>query len=313
MEKVGAPTDYANPAVVWTLVSLVGVLLLVGVLVTIFFDLAKSNPLVIKVHAEWLRIIANVGFLVMFFTGQFLTNRFPPAAEVDMDTTPLMIWYGYNNPCVYLDFTPSRQVAAMLEPFWEVFLVSYMVFDHINLTVDRINDRVPAWIIRFAKVTLPLRLIAVLWFRMVFVFDGKTVAGMPWHTAPFLMLQIAIMIQTLLNTLYWFNLTPLYSRVSKPAVALTALLILVFILLKFTHTIAVIFQGPGSFGLIGQDAAEFVDLAFPFVFIFFPTIAAGLQILLTPGLELTINHTSPRTVHSACDAAIADPEMNSIC
>ena len=55
----------------------------------------------------------------MLITGGILTLSF---SSIDMNTTPLMEWFGYNNACVYLDTAPAIYVCPV---FW--FVAAYLI------------------------------------------------------------------------------------------------------------------------------------------------------------------------------------------
>ena len=50
-----------------------------------------------------------------------------------MENTLLVQWFGYNNICVYFDFNPAREVAAMIYPLVEYSLFLYLLASHLHV------------------------------------------------------------------------------------------------------------------------------------------------------------------------------------
>jgi hypothetical protein len=133
-----------------------------------------------------------------------------------LETSPLNLVLGYNNICVYWDYPAVESKIAMLYPFVEIPLVSYVALLQWRWqTIYHTN-----WFTKSIGTVFGLAaLLCTLWFRMIFVhkaFDDPLdePAKWPkhphwaapdsvfWHTLPFWGLQFALAIVAIQN--YWF-------------------------------------------------------------------------------------------------------------
>ena len=131
---------------------------------------------------------------------------------VNMSDTPLTRTFGYNNVCVYWDYTPSRELTALIYPFVEFPLIAYAVVDYIQIYRDyKLDKELPSWFFKLATGLLPIKILLLSWFRMVFV--NEAFRSTVHHTLPFQGLQIALILVALTNSLYWTtHKTPLYAK-----------------------------------------------------------------------------------------------------
>ena len=100
------------------------------------------------VATETLRLVTYAMFWLMVGCAILFHNTLvlPKGAEaceagdasclfpVDMANTPLVRMLGYNNVCINWDYTPSRELTAMIYPFVEYPLIAYAVLDYIQIT-----------------------------------------------------------------------------------------------------------------------------------------------------------------------------------
>ena len=131
---------------------------------------------------------------------------------VNMSDTPLTRTFGYNNVCIYWDYTPSRELTALIYPFVEFPLIAYAVVDYIQIYRDyKLDKELPSWFFKLATGLLPIKILLLSWFRMVFV--NEAFRSTVHHTLPFQGLQIALILVALTNSLYWTtHKTPLYAK-----------------------------------------------------------------------------------------------------
>lgn len=79
----------------------------------------------LQVHPEALRIISHVAFWAMVLFAICMHKLF--VRGVDMDDTPLVRLFGYNNICIYWDYSPSRELTALFYPLVEFPLLAYVM------------------------------------------------------------------------------------------------------------------------------------------------------------------------------------------
>jgi len=122
---------------------------------------------VIPVHSESIRLIAYVAFWIMCFLAFLFTKRFIPPEIIK--NSVLMKTFGFNNICAFWDYTPSRELTAMFYPLFEYSFLFYVIFDYIQTRLYFIKD-MPLFH-RFALYTLPIKILLIAWFRMIFVYQ----------------------------------------------------------------------------------------------------------------------------------------------
>jgi hypothetical protein len=135
-----------------------------------------------------------------------------------LETSPLIDVYGYENICVYFDYSPAREVFAGLYPFVEFPMVIYIVLSWLRVR-EAYRDA-PHVISRrsylIVCVSSLIALILTIEFRLTFsllaVYDdaeaetqpgeGPPTGDMGLHTMGFIGLMIALMLVPVQNTFY---------------------------------------------------------------------------------------------------------------
>ena len=177
-----------------------------------------------NLQPEFLRMVTYVMFWFMVGCSILFhkTLVLPKGAEacqtgesclfpVDMSNTPLTRTLGYNNICINWDYTPSRELTAMIYPFVEYPLIAYAVIDYVQIYRDYLDKDLPSWFFKLATGVLPIKILLLAWFRMIFVFEAFK--STTFHTMPFVGLQISLVLVALQNALYWTtHKTPLYVK-----------------------------------------------------------------------------------------------------
>lgn len=200
-----------------------------------------ASPKEINVHAESVRQIAYLAFWFMvicakFFTWALICNFQREEECPVIYNSDLKDMFGYNNICVYWDYSPSRELVAMIYPLFEYSFFLYVVFDYIHLRLACPNVPGAAkWLQTLGNWLLPLKLVLIAWFRMIFVYtvydtgeyEGP-VRGVVGHTMSFFGVQGALILVAFENILY-INLT----NISYPLLGLRWTKILSWVYLCF--------------------------------------------------------------------------------
>ena len=90
---------------------------------------ALRGPL-ITLKPETFRIVGYLGFMVMVGVSVVITKTSIPFVE---NTTALFTTFGYNNLCIMWDFSPAREVAALISPLCEYSMAAYIVLIYIKV------------------------------------------------------------------------------------------------------------------------------------------------------------------------------------
>lgn len=106
--------------------------------------------------------------------------------------------FGFNNICVQWDYSPSREATAVVYVLFEYALLLYIICDFLASALSYLKGRVSERYWKIARFLFPVQVFCCAMFRLIFVmiaYDNPR-----GHTFGFLMLQIAFMTVTILNT-----------------------------------------------------------------------------------------------------------------
>jgi hypothetical protein len=111
--------------------------------------------------------------------------------------------------CTNWDYTPSRELTAMVYPLYEYSLLLYIILDFLVVAISYKKGYLSPRYWNVAKFIFPFLLILCAWFRMIFVVEAYS--NVQGHTAGFLGLQIALTTVAILNTAYVLETETSYS------------------------------------------------------------------------------------------------------
>lgn len=176
-------------------------------------------------QVEKYRLIAYVFFWCMCFIAMAITqsavapNLGPCPLTEGADPTyglhcsVLVQNFGFNNICVNWDYSPSREITALVYPAFEYGLIFYLVLNFLQIMNDYHNDEVGPIFFRLAHVLFWIKIVLVSWFRMIFVctvtqdpipFFGTEIPAVLGHTLGFIGMQIALILIAIENAGYTF-------------------------------------------------------------------------------------------------------------
>ncbi|GMH48185.1 hypothetical protein TrVE_jg11651 [Triparma verrucosa] len=160
----------------------------------------RKGP-ILTIHPESLRCTGYLAFWFMVAVSIAVTKA---KVDVDMENTLLVQWFGYNNICVYFDFNPAREVAAMIYPLVEYSLFLYLLASHLHVWSSWSQKLVSTRFLHIDRVLVVIEIILMSWFRMVFVI--KAPDDIKGHTYGFLGLQVVLCIVAIKNLVYFHKL-----------------------------------------------------------------------------------------------------------
>lgn len=227
---------------------------------------APNYAFTLTFHPEILRTIAYIALIFMLIVGSILTETL---VEVDPHTTAIYKLFGFNHACNVLDHEPSRTISAMLLPFWEIPFLLYVVFNFLRIQDAYREKKAPKYIFLVAAILLPIEILLIVWFRIVFVWSPEV--NFLNHYMPYVGFQILLFLVAFENSLYFYAMKALPFKNSRP-------LAISYLLLLFTVTFLYV--------LIGLSVAlghPLLDLNNNAVHLkFFRTLASFYTILAIP-------------------------------
>jgi len=298
---------------------------------------AEGETLNVHLNVEMIRVVAYVNFFIMIGVAVIIANvkmrdvllAGPTQAAIDagqqncppfdgamgdrvepnvlpgegfdfVTQSHLNRAFGYNNICTTWDYSPSREIVAMVYPIFEYALLLYLFFDYIQAVVYFKKGWCSKAYFRTFSVLIVFMLIGCAWFRMIFVVIAyQKVAG---HTAGFLCLQITLFVTAMMNT--WFIIDTKQSfawlggRKGTMAVAIVYMLLdSVISCFKFYLTGAIVFQkaaAPISMDEIGSlYVGQVVDNLWTVCNAVVPLCVAMIRASSDNALYITIDLPAP--------------------
>jgi len=117
--------------------------------------------------------------------------------------------FGFSNICVNWDYSPSRELTAMVYPSFEYLLLLYLVFDFMATALAWQRGELARWFWYFSKVAFAVNLFLTAQFRMIFVCIAYE--NPKQHTAGFLGLQMVLVLVALQNSGFVWETKTAYS------------------------------------------------------------------------------------------------------
>lgn len=224
-----------------------------------------------------------------------------PGEGFDVHTQSHLIRaFGYNNICANWDYSPSREITAMIYPIFEYSLLLYLLLDFVQVWLYHKKGWCSSFFYKSFRIAILFMLIGCAWFRMIFVVIAyQDLSG---HTAGFFCLQLTLILTAIMNT--WFiidtktSFSWLGGQKGTTAVAVAYLVCNLCISpVKLYLTAEIVFKGaPAAWSLnqVGSSyAGEVVDNVW-FVFnAILPLIVAFVRMFSEQPLTLTLDALPP--------------------
>lgn len=224
-----------------------------------------------------------------------------PGEGFDVHTQSHLIRaFGYNNICANWDYSPSREITAMIYPVFEYSLLLYLVLDFAQVHIYYKKGWCSKTYYRLFQAAILIMIVGCAWFRMIFIVIAyQSLSG---HTAGFFCLQLTLVLTAIMNTGFIIDTKASYSwlggQTGTAVVALTYLFCnLIISPVKLYLTAEIVFKGaPADWSLNivgGSYAGQLVDNIW-FVFnAVIPLIVATVRMLSEPPLTISIDALPP--------------------
>jgi len=157
--------------------------------------------------------------------------------------------FGYGNICTNWDYSPARELTAMVYPLFEYSLLIYIVMDFFSTTLAYKRGEITEYFWTFSKIIFPINLFLCAMFRMIFVCIAYE--KVEQHTAGFLGLQISLILVAVSNSAFIWNTKTSYDSLGglrNTRIAVLAYIIgdLIICSFKISATIYVVTHGKGA-------------------------------------------------------------------
>lgn len=204
--------------------------------------------------------------------------------------------FGYNNVCATWDYSPSREITAMVYPLFEYALLLYLFFDFVQTLIYYKKGWVSQTYYRvFLVVFLPI-IIGCSWFRMIFVVIAYM--DLSGHTAGFFCLQITLILVAMMNTYFILDSKAEYSWLGgrKGTIIVASVYIfcnLIISPIKLYLTAEIVFKGrpaPWSLNMVaGNLAGQTVDNLWTVFNAVIPLFVSVVRAFSEPSLKIKVD------------------------
>jgi len=173
-----------------------------------------------------------------------------------MHCSDLQRTFGFNNICVYWDYSPARELTAMVYPIFEYSMVAYIIVNYLQIKNDFENQRIGTKIYKPASILLWVKLLFVAWFRMIFVVSvtqepisifGTEIPAVVGHTLGFFGMQFALILIAFEDIVYIFYkeipMWPMSVKTTKNMSVLYLVLLIIVTALKISWASSIFVSG----------------------------------------------------------------------
>jgi len=151
----------------------------------------------LSIHPDQIRAWFWGMFTFMLFVGAMITSY---SDSVDWDDNPIINAYGVNNPCLYLDYMPSKQIVSVMFVVCLVFYTTYTFIRWGQALLAKNANKITQCEYRIYSILLTLQ-VFIMWF-LVNVFSVGPDEDIQWHTIPFTSVTVAVVLDIATN-LWW--------------------------------------------------------------------------------------------------------------
>lgn len=168
-------------------------------------DVERAKPatrLRAEFHLETLRVIGLAAGIVLLFVGKTVTETFVDFPEGSggwhPEETFIYKMFHFNHTCTYLDFNPSKTVAALVLQLHSVPMCLYIFLAHFRIKYDWTQNQIPKALYMYSKITTPIIFVVFLYFYMVFVNSpyGK-MSQFILHYIPYMLWQTGMVLMAI--------------------------------------------------------------------------------------------------------------------
>jgi hypothetical protein len=250
---------------------------------------ALAHEMTFCVHPESIRHAAYLSFWFMCGFAFLVSTLW---VEVDLSKSVLMETFGFNNMCVYWDYSPSREYTALVYPLFEYCFLAYVVLSFLQIVAQYKSGTVPRWFYLLTCVEFPFVVVFIAWFRMIFIV--KVTDDAKGHTLGFFGMQIALCLVALQNVIYTTAMGTAYPGIGRKGTVLicwTCFFCLVpLTIFKMTWASAIFMGTPIAYfdPPEGQFIVQIVDRVWMLFAAVWPIIDAEFQKRIEPRVIISL-------------------------
>ena len=153
-------------------------------------------------HVESLRLFAHISLISILALCAIITDTSNLSTIPPPESTAIFKLFGFNHSCNWVDHNPSRMIAGILIPTFQVPMMLYVCLSHQRLKRSVRKSIVPNWLLEYSTITSPFNFVTFALLHMWFVNNPDDDYGFIPHYIPYFMLQISLSLMGFLNVQY---------------------------------------------------------------------------------------------------------------
>jgi len=156
-----------------------------------------------RFNIETLRMIGMTFMIIMLPVGKIITDKFVkfPNDLGTMEGTFIYQKFHFAHTCVYIDYQPAKQIAAIIAQGFLYPMFLYVILAYYRAKQDHMNKEISDELWTYTRIVTPFYIVSIPLFVLCFVnspddktrwFFGLDHAGFWWHYIPFFTYQLAL-------------------------------------------------------------------------------------------------------------------------
>jgi len=191
-------------------------------------------------NIETLRMIGLTFMIIMLLVGKIITDKFVTFPDGTIEDTFIYQKFHFAHTCVYIDYQPAKQIAAIIAQGFLYPMVLYVILAYNRAAHDHKTGEISDKLWTYTRIVTPYYIVSIPLFVLCFVnnpdnddrwFFGLDHAGFWWHYIPFFGYQLTLCLLAVGQVWYTIekNLIPFgISRKMAKAYAITSCCIFVY-------------------------------------------------------------------------------------
>lgn len=193
-------------------------------------------------NIETIRMIGLTFMIIMLPVGKITTDKFVnfPNDLGTIEGTFIYQKFHFAHTCVYIDYQPAKQIAAIIAQGFLYPMVLYVILAYYRAAHDHKSGEISDKLWTYTRIVTPFYIVSIPLFVLCFVntpddktrwFFGLDNAGFWWHYIPFFGYQLTLCLLAVGQVWYTIekNLIPFgISRKMATAYAITVCCVLIY-------------------------------------------------------------------------------------
>lgn len=244
--------------------------------------------LMAKFNIETLRMIGLSFLILMTVSGKVITDEFVefPNETNSIEGTFIYRKFNFAHTCVYIDYQPARQIAAVIAQgfFYPMFL--YVILAYYRAKHDHKTGEITDGLWTYTRIVTPYYCLSIPLFVLCFInepdddnryFFGLAHPGFWWHYIPFACYQVTLCLLAIGQVWYLIQKKLIPFGISAKIARAYAVITCCFFIYYTAFIVSYLVDRPilDTTVPFNKTLAQFVMYGFSFLAIIIPIVCAN--------------------------------------